>query len=91
MCDGHLWQVIDPNMSFLDVMLLGVSDYPDIRDIVDRDYIAIECPINDNGRINSVLGYNTCVDTIKRLLGIKKFSIQTPYQLYKYLDKHYGR
>lgn len=36
-------------------------------------------------------GLITCVSVVKAILGIDKASIITPYQLYKFLEKNYGK
>lgn len=36
----------------------------------------------------SIGRYGTCVQRVKKLLGIKNIFIQTPYQLYKYIEKN---
>lgn len=81
---GDFWICIDPSVSHVDVQLYW-------RDLTIEDIVGKPCTIVrvhksiNPVQINSTLGYNTCVDTIKRLIGLKRFRIQTPYQLYRYL------
>lgn len=89
--DGKLWHVVDPNMSHLNIYLASTEEHQSIESLAGMSCTVIDVVQDiDNNRINSTLGYNTCVDTIKRLLGIKNVFIQTPYQLFKYLEVRHG-
>lgn len=43
--------------------------------------------VSDKLRVPSVLTPFTCVEVCKAVLGISKFSIFTPYQLYNYVER----
>ena len=76
---------INPQISHVDVQLY--ENTVSIEDIVGQPCTIVEyCTKINPVQINSSLGYNTCIDTVKRLLGIRGI-ILTPYQLYKRLIK----
>ena len=96
--DGTSWLVYHPALGTADVYTLdkhGYNEQTDLPEIVQfTEYVAIlYVKINrDRGRVRIpwIFAPSTCVEAIKYLLGIRSFWTNTPYQLYKYLRKHYG-
>tara|TARA_R110002096_G_scaffold151146_2_gene313449 strand:- start:427 stop:813 length:387 start_codon:yes stop_codon:yes gene_type:complete len=59
----------------------------DISEVCNRDVLVVKYKVESvETRIKrNLIGVNTCVGITKDILGIRQFTIQTPYQLYKYL------
>jgi hypothetical protein len=96
--DGSSWLVYHPAFGTADVYTLNDLDYhaqTDLPEIVQHTeytailYVKIQ---RDRGRLRVpwIFAPSTCVEAVKYLLGIRALWTNTPYQLYKYLRKHYG-
>lgn len=84
-CADYFWLSIDPLYSFTDIVTIPKSA-GDLRDFLPEDAKVVEIhPKIDNNCAVFTISCNTCVDTVKRFLGISKPFIITPWQLYKYL------
>lgn len=82
-CDDF-WLVVDPTTSHIDILRYYKAEFATIGDILDRPHVQVEVePDIDRHNITFSLSLNTCVDTAKRLMGIKSARIITPYQLYR--------
>jgi len=83
---ANVWVSINPQVSHIDIDLY--RDDLTLEQICGEGCTIVKyCTTIDLVQINTSLGYNTCIDTVKRLLGIRGI-ILTPYQLYKRL--HHG-
>jgi len=83
--DGRNWITYDPMSNFTDIAVLETPlsfDLP--RWFSVKGYKVVSCFINRKRKIAPLFLF-TCVEGVKRVLGIHKFRIMTPYQLYKYL------
>lgn len=81
---GGNWIVLEPLAACLEVRVLpGASPSSLIRMLRRRHLVAIETAVVPI--VGSVLfpGPFTCVEAVKRVLGIRTFWVQTPWQLYK--------
>lgn len=81
-CADRFWLIIDPTMSHTHIEMIPKVIHPDISEFIEGHVIEVEAII-DKECTNFTLCLNTCVDTVKRLLGIRSFFVFTPYQLYK--------
>ena len=81
---GDYWVFVDPNPDCIRFCVPALKNY-DIADYFkDRGFSTVE--LETTGRdVRVPLVVSNCVGVVKTVLGIRKFSIITPYQLYKYL------
>lgn len=87
--DGQRWISIDPMANYMEVM---VHDHlPDGFDFVcwlqERGHAVIEARLTRNIMVSAPIMLFTCVEACKRILGVHKLSVLTPWQLYKFLLK----
>lgn len=91
--DGSLWYKIERTYGFLDVRVISLLDnffvgrYNIKRyyDAIGHTTVEIDLSNRNDKQIIQYFGINNCVQTVKDWIGINKWSIVTPYQLYKYL------
>jgi hypothetical protein len=85
--DGERWLSIDPLSNHMEVLVHNVpGDFDLPKWLADRGYKMVEARIDRTKRsIAPVLPF-TCVEAIKRFLGIHAWHILTPFQLYKHLE-----
>lgn len=87
-CADHFWLITDPVQSHTDSFTWPKSMEPTVEGLVgDVTRIVEVNPIIDINVSCFTLSLNTCVDTVKRILGIKSAFIITPYQLYNNLTR----
>lgn len=82
----QFWLIINPRVSHISTNMLPIDMYPDPRSYAGEDAVII--PIKTTiklGEVKPMFCVFNCVEVVKGLLGIKKFWIHTPRQLYKYL------
>ena len=79
------WIVIDPLLHFTDLIMIKDSD---IRHFFKKHgYRFVETKVEEPKHIQLRVMPYTCVETVKRFIGVEKSSILTPYQLFCYLNK----
>ena len=83
------WLIIDPLLHFTDAIMIRNVDIK--RFFKKHGYRFIEVSLNepDYKRLR-VMPY-TCVETVKRFIGVEKALIFTPYGLFCYLNKKIGK
>lgn len=83
--DGEYWVGFDngPGVPIIEVVSDG--DF-DLASHYRKSYTVEEVDIERRPLPNGI-GFHSCVTSIKRLLCIRAFWIQTPYQLYRHLRK----
>ena len=89
--DGHHWLSFDPMLNHID---LRVHDHvPQGFDLPGwlraRGQKVIEAPVDHSRKTPVPLSIFTCVEAVKRVLGLHRFFILTPWQLYRHLTKTY--
>jgi len=79
---GAAWQLIDPLSNAFYVTELGVA-HPDeiISSFVDQGFDAMPVQRRAPIAVEMPLGFFTCVEVVKRVLGIRNRWIMTPWQL----------
>ena len=83
------WVVVDPSLSMMEVSILPVG-YP-IRQLFGGKFQRFTLWRDTKQvRIKTVIAPFTCVELIKSILALGKFSIITPYQLKTYLEQKHG-
>jgi len=85
------WIAIHPHWSHTEIDISPLTTFPTIRDYagIKARVIAYTSDI-DPLKHCCTLGIMTCVDVVKRHLGIRAQFVFTPYQLYIYLRNHHG-
>ena len=87
--EGDRWISIDPMAHH---MVIDVHDMPESFDMPaylhQQGYQVIEAVLRSPPLRPAPWMFFTCVEVCKRMLGIHKFAIFTPWQLYRYLKKH---
>ena len=83
------WVVIDPLLHFTDLIVIKDSD---IRSFFKkRGYRFVETELVEPKCIRLRVMPYTCVETVKRFIGVENASIFTPFQLFCYLNKKIGK
>jgi hypothetical protein len=94
--DGFNWIAFYPRLGHTDIVVLDYVHAEDIENI----YLDTNCSViihakvwRETVRIRSPWPtVITCVEQIKAILGINKWSLFTPYKLFKYLlEKEHGQ
>lgn len=80
------WVIIDPVWSHIEVRTEPDGWVPGSDSCIIETYARI-CIDS----ISCAPGLMTCVDVVKRTLGIRSIFIQTPRQLLRYLEKQHGQ
>ncbi len=84
-CGDH-WVVLEPLAARLEVRIFTVSS-PDAlkRALRRRQLLAVETEVQVDAAPALFPGLFTCVEAVKRALGIRAVWVQTPWQLHKNL------
>lgn len=87
--DGHSWICIDPVSTYTDVQVYHdiPANYNFPKWLELSGYRVTPATINKNHFKPAPLMWCSCVEFVKRILGIHKCSVVTPWQLYKFLQK----
>lgn len=87
--NGYRWILIDSLSHFTDAIILKNVNIP--KSLEKLGYHIICCTTTEPARSKATLMPFTCVETVKRFLGIKNRFILTPYQLYRFLLSKKGK
>ena len=82
---GFWWTIIDPVLAFTDIFSLQSTDIKKV--FAEKGYTLVKAKIDYDYKKVLHLRPLTCVESVKRFLGITNPWIFTPYQLYKYIKK----
>lgn len=93
--DGQKWMSIDPLSSYTDIQIYHhiAPDFNLPNWLNDQGYRVVQSKINKPKLKSMPPMIFTCVEAIKRILGVRNLKILTPWQLYQYLKnerKNYG-
>ena len=84
--DGREWLTVDPLLHRLEVRASGLPRDFDLADAYRRmDLAVLEIVPAAVPLRRAPFGLFTCVETAKRLLGIRARTVLTPWQLYRHL------
>ena len=87
--DGRYWISVDPLFPHTEIIVHHVpADFDLPAWLRGRGYESIKCPVIRSLKKPAPLSLFTCVEAVKRIIGIHSWRIHTPWQLYKYLRKH---
>jgi len=88
--DTDHWIIIDPLSAHTEIELISKrinkGNLPDW--FSESGFKVIESEFFPKYSKIAPVSFLNCVETVKRIIGIHKFFIFTPYQLYKFLDKN---
>jgi hypothetical protein len=86
--DGIEWLTVDPLLHRLEVRASGLaSDFDLAREYRRMGLTVLEVAPAAVAMRAAPLGFFTCVETAKRLLGIRAWHVVTPWQLYRFLRR----
>lgn len=85
--DNGYFFIVDPLSSKIELMTFHILGDMFIKEFEKLDMKVVKVFINDNVATSWKFGIFTCVEVVKRILGISSIRVITPYQLYKYLLK----
>ena len=89
--DGRHWLSVDPMLNHMDVQYQKVPSDFDLPDwLKERGNIVVPAPLDRSKNTVAPWRPFTCVEAVKRVLGIHARWVLTPWQLYKYLNKQKG-
>ena len=81
---GDYWVFVDPNPDCIRFQVPALKNYDLAGYFKNQGFSVVE--LNTTGaEVRVPLVVSNCVGVVKTVLGIRKFSIITPHQLYKYL------
>lgn len=83
--DGRRWLSVDPLAGRMEIQSLDVAGEFDLpRWLEEQGHIAIRAKIHEHRKLMPLMPL-TCVEVVKRVLGIKARSVITPWQLYRHI------
>lgn len=84
--DGRQWVSVDPMSNHMDVTVHHVPQEFDLPLwMKDRGNIVVKAPVNKALNKPAPWMLMTCVEVVKRVLGLHSRTIFTPWQLYRHL------
>lgn len=86
-----IWIRIDAAMEYADVEAYELSPFVLTHESLTPTFLRVQRAA-PHGRLREPfhIGPLTCVELVKSYLGLRRFWIRTPFQLYKYLRKNHG-
>ena len=85
--DNGYFFIVDPLASKIELMSLRLFGDGIVSEFERLGMKVVKAEINSYVSPAWKFGIFTCVEVIKRILGVYSFKVITPYQLYKYLLK----
>ena len=86
--DGRHWLTLDPLASYIDLAVQPVPAEQDLPDWYRRQgLIVVEAQVVRTHQRPAPFGPFSCVEAIKRTLGIHDRWLITPFQLYRHLQR----
>lgn len=84
--DGAQWLTVDPLLHRLEVRASGLPSAFDLAAEYRRmDLVVLELAPPEIALRAAPVGIFTCVETVKRLLGLRTLWVLTPWQLFRFL------
>jgi hypothetical protein len=84
--DGEYWTIINPLCSHIDTRVVLKGDCADIVQLYPNSIILSHKAVLESEAMTWCLGINSCVDVVKRVIGLRAFWVWTPRQLFKRLS-----
>ena len=86
--DGDDWLLVEPLASYLQIRKLGNSRLDLANRLRNAGFVVVETQPLPPATRAAPLGFWTCVETVKRGLSIHAVSVQTPWQLFQFLERN---
>ena len=83
--EGDKWILLDPLANCLDVMVLHDTKLREYLHL--KGYRTLETQVHESDEPGMTIRPFTCVETVRRVLGLPSAFMLTPYQLFKHLIK----
>ncbi|MBI1425821.1 MAG: hypothetical protein GC149_20550 [Gammaproteobacteria bacterium] len=85
--DGAHWVSFDPMLNHIDLRVHDhvPAEFDLPRWLEQRGQIVVEAKIDRSRKNPAPVALFTCVEAVKRVLGLHRFFILTPWQLYRHL------
>jgi len=87
--DGRAWLIADPASRGTEISSEVAADYDLAAFYRDQGFTVLDCATAPQAQPYPVWFF-TCVEAVKRVLGLRGWWIWTPYQLYRHLEKAHG-
>ncbi len=88
--DGARWLTVDPLLHRLEVRACDLPSTLDLAAEYRRmDLVVLEITPPEIALRAAPVGIFTCVETVKRLLGLRAPRVLTPWQLFRFLTRHH--
>jgi|TARA_R110002126_G_scaffold13118_1_gene55951 hypothetical protein len=88
--DGQKWVSIDPMAHYTEVISHDLpATYNVIQWIEQQNCLAVKVPLSAPEKRAQAPMFFTCVEAVKRIIGLRKFKVFTPWQLYKALRSEF--
>ena len=89
--DGEQWISIDPMANYMDVIVHHVPCEFDLPAWLEgRGHSVVPARIDTDKNHGAPWMFMTCVEVCKRILGVHKRTIFTPWKLFQYLEQKNG-
>ena len=87
--DGRRWMSIDPLAPYTDIQVYYhiTPDFNLPNWLKEQGHTTLLCAVNKTHQKPAPFMLYTCVESVKRILGLHCWRIITPWQLYKHLQK----
>lgn len=86
--DGYHWVSIDPLFPYTEIIVHHVSPAFDLPKWLEgRGHRTVYCPVARPLKKTASVSVFTCVEAVKRIIGLHNWRVHTPWQLYKYLTR----
>lgn len=86
--DGQRWILVEPLATVLQVRALAQAHVDLAEKLRRRGFLVVETALEPPSLRPAPPGLWTCVETVKRGLGIRSFRVQTPWQLFRHIQEH---
>lgn len=87
---GGLWVSVDPLAHKTDVCVVTPRNGGDLEDwLTQEGCTLVRVPLEEAPAQMLWPALHTCVESVKRILGLRRFLIVTPWQLYRFLVRTY--
>lgn len=89
--DGTYWITMDPLASHTEIKVQDVDGSFDLPNFYrSQGDIVLQAPVKHQFQKQAPPGIFSCVEAIKRLIGLHKIFVITPHQLYRHILKQIG-
>lgn len=90
--NGKQWISIDPLSPHMDITVHDVPYDYDLPAWLDKQgHKVLAAPYQRHSRKPAPWALFSCVEVVKRVLGIRSVRVITPYQLYRFVEKYHAR